>query len=78
MKSLPMGLLLLAAVVAVGAAPPPKCTADEYRQFDFWIGDWEVTNAAGEIAGTSRVRVLFGGCVLQEEWTGARGVTGAS
>jgi len=25
------------------AATPaaPKCTADEYRRFDFWLGDWD-------------------------------------
>ena len=34
-----------------------KCCSEEYRQFDFWIGEWEVSNEkglAGSFSGTSR------------------------
>ena len=27
--------------------PPPACAAAEHRQFDFWIGDWEVRDPQG-------------------------------
>lgn len=61
------------------AAPPAKpCTAPEYRQFDFWLGDWEVTTPAGEVAGHNRIESILGGCVLRESWTGAKGSRGHS
>jgi hypothetical protein len=34
----------LAAQDEVAAAAPSRCTAPEYRQFDFWLGEWEVTS----------------------------------
>lgn len=54
------------------ATPPPPCSAPEYRQFDFWIGKWDVTEK-GKPAGTSRVTAILDGCVLLEEWTSANG-----
>ena len=60
------------------AAPPPPCSAPEYRQFDFWVGDWDVWTPTGNLAGTNRIEKILGGCVLQENWKGARGLTGYS
>jgi hypothetical protein len=58
--------------------PTPKpCTAAEHRQFDFWLGQWEVT-AQGGVAGTNRIESIQGGCVLLESWTGSGGSTGTS
>jgi hypothetical protein len=57
---------------------PPACTAAEYRQFDFWQGDWDVRDASGKIVGRNRIVSLHGGCALQESWTGAGGVSGTS
>ena len=51
--------------------------APEYRQFDFWIGEWNVT-AGGVLAGTSSVQLILDDCVLLENWTGATGYTGKS
>ncbi|MEO8704765.1 MAG: tetratricopeptide repeat protein [Kofleriaceae bacterium] len=50
----------------------------EYRQFDFWIGDWIVTTPQGNRAGTSSVQLMLGTCVLQENWTGGGGGSGKS
>jgi hypothetical protein len=50
----------------------------EYRQFDFWIGDWVVTTPQGNRAGTSSVQLMLGTCVLQENWTGGNGGSGKS
>lgn len=80
-------LTLLAAVSAsaMGSAqdssrapPPPACTAAEHRQFDFWLGEWEVTNPAGQVVGQSRITSILDGCVLREEWDAARGGAGTS
>jgi hypothetical protein len=54
------------------------CSAPEYRQFDFWLGDWEVRNATGQLAGTNRIERIEGGCGLQENRRGTKGVTGRS
>jgi hypothetical protein len=56
----------------------PACAASEYRQFDFWQGDWDVRDASGKIVGLNRIVSVQGGCALQENWTGAGGVTGTS
>ena len=55
------------------------CSAGEYRQFDFWIGDWDVT-AGDQPAGTNSIHPINGGCALQENWQGAGqgGIVGTS
>jgi len=52
---------------------PPKCDLPEHRQFDFWIGEWEVTNPDGTLAGVNIIEKVLDGCVLNESWTGASG-----
>ncbi len=54
--------------------------APESRQFDFWIGDWEVhDNQRGQgVAGTSHVEKILGGCVIFENWSGGLGGSGKS
>lgn len=60
------------------AQPPPPCAAPEYRQFDFWLGSWDVTAPDGNVAGTNTIDSILSGCVLHERWRGARGMTGTS
>ena len=62
---------------SVPPAPPPPCTGAEYRQFDFWIGDWTVTSG-GEQAGTNDVTLEEKGCLIHEHWTAQDGGTGQS
>jgi hypothetical protein len=68
---------LLASPVAAAQAPkapsPPPCTSPEHRQFDFWVGDWSVNRPDGKLAGTNRVDVILGGCVVHESWRSANG-----
>ena len=60
-------------------APPAKpCTSIEKRQFDFWIGDWDVTTPDGKAAGTNLIKPILNGCVLHENWNGAGGFAGQS
>jgi hypothetical protein len=68
--------LLLAAQAQ--PAPPPTCSAPEYRQFDFWVGDWVVHGPKGGQAGTNRIEKVENGCAIQENWTAANGGTGRS
>lgn len=67
-----------AAAPAPAAAPVQYCTAPEYRQFDFWVGDWDVRNPDGTPAGVNRVEKNNGGCVVQEHWKGGKGMSGTS
>jgi len=71
-----MVLLLLASVCQ--AEPPQPCTSPEHRQFDFWIGDWQVYRADGSLAGINRITREYGGCVIHERYATGRGYSGES
>ena len=76
-----MRALLAVILLAMGAdvsAQPGPCTAPEYRQFDFWIGDWRVTTPDGKHAGDNRIEKVLDGCALHESWQGASGGRGFS
>ena len=60
-------------------AAPSTCTAPEQHQFDFWIGDWVVTDSAGtKILGNEHNVAVLDGCALQENWYGSDGSQGTS
>lgn len=63
-------ILLAALPHLTGAQQPATCASLPHRQFDFWIGEWEVATANGQRAGTNRIEPILGGCVLHESWTG--------
>ena len=63
------------------------CATPEARQFEFWLGEWDLTWPAeqtggepGELAeGTNRITPLFGDCVIEENFaTGDRSFLGHS
>ncbi|HKA23752.1 MAG TPA: tetratricopeptide repeat protein [Candidatus Eisenbacteria bacterium] len=57
----------------------PCSFTPESRQFDFWVGDWNVrSHAGGQFVGSSHVDLILGDCVIFENWTGALGGTGKS
>jgi len=56
----------------------PCIYSAEARQFDFWVGDWEVYNPAGQKAGTNSVQLFSDGCGLMENWTSTLGGDGKS
>jgi len=65
-------------VTSFAAEKKPGCYDPAFRQFDFWLGDWQVYDAKGKLAGSNRVEKLLDGCALQENWMGARGIGGTS
>ena len=85
-RLVPVCLALLAALsllpppLRAQATPPPgrACGAAEFHQFDFWIGEWDVTRPDGGRAGENCIEPILGGCVLRESWTGVRGLRGTS
>lgn len=57
--------------------PVPRCAGEEYRQFDFWIGTWDVQQRIRTTDGsylafpaTDTVRTTLDGCALLEHWHG--------
>ena len=59
----------------------PCAYTPENRQFDFWLGDWNVvTTNDGVAAGLSHIESTIGDCVIWENWTslGGSGYTGKS
>jgi hypothetical protein len=68
-------LVLIAWRPADAAAP---CSEAEHRQFDFWVGEWQVHIKDGSLAGINRIDREFGGCVLHEHYLTGRGYSGES
>ncbi len=58
---------------------PPGCTSAESRQFDFWVGDWDVTNSGGEVlVAESTISMEDQGCDILEFWRPFAGAHGHS
>jgi hypothetical protein len=71
-----------AANGSVSASDSPKhatCQAPEYRQFDFWVGDWDAFDVGNTVVVAHlKVDRLLDGCVLREEYEGSDGHKGES
>jgi ketosteroid isomerase-like protein len=87
----PTGLILLAVLfvgtesdlavpaASAGAAQAASCATPEYRQFDFWAGDWDAYDfGTTTIAAHVRVDRILGNCVLREDYQGVDGHRGQS
>lgn len=67
------------APTAPATPPPPPCRAPEHRQFDFWVGTWDLYRTGTDtLAGRNRIESIYNGCVIRETWTPARGAGGSS
>lgn len=70
----PLALLLAGALLCPGAAAraqgaPPGCKTPMHRQFDFWIGEWTVTDSARTVVmGRNSVTLEDSGCTIHEHW----------
>jgi hypothetical protein len=79
MKCLTLAAALLLAAPACAQTPPsPPCTGPEYRAFDFWVGEWIVSDLQGVKQGDNSVTKEEGGCLILERWKAAGGGTGQS
>ena len=60
------------------APPNSACNSEQHRQFDFWLGHWDVTSG-GQPAGRNHIELVSKGCALAEHWTSATaGFSGSS
>ena len=79
------GLLLCLAVPSLAEEekaeaqekPPKPCATEEYRQFDFWVGHWDVY-AKDKLAGTNRITRVYNDCALREDYETPGGYVGGS
>lgn len=76
-KLLPAMVLACLSTAAAEAASPP-CAEGPHREFDFWVGEWDVRDAEGKTAGVNRIASEENGCVLVERWKSAAGGSGQS
>ena len=56
----------------------PCSVQAESKQFNFWIGDWNVYNTQGQLSGTSKIEQILNECVILENWTDVFGNKGKS
>lgn len=70
-------LALVSIPTLVAAQAPSACPAPEARQFDFWIGEWNVVNRGLTAEGwvetgraTTKVFPVLDGCAIVELWRG--------
>jgi len=48
-------------------APQKPCTAPQASQFDFWIGEWNLT-WNDSLHGTNKIEKMFGNCTIHENF----------
>jgi hypothetical protein len=81
LKSLAASLILLVLPVAVPVQGQPAnaCAAAEHRQFDFWVGRWDVyATGTQTLVAHSLIESLYGGCAIRENWMPLKGAGGGS
>lgn len=62
-------LLMIDSSFAQPPAKSPCQTNPAFRQFDFWLGEWEAFAKNGKKAGDSKIELILDSCVILENWT---------
>lgn len=47
----------------------PCKASPKFREFDFWIGEWDAKNVQGVTVGSSSIQLILGQCVIFENWS---------
>jgi hypothetical protein len=72
-------LLMSAAASAQPTAAKPACDTPQHRQFDFWVGKWDVYRTdTDQLVAHSLIEKLYGGCAVRENWMPIGGTGGGS
>ncbi len=59
--------------------PHRPCRTPEFRQFDFWLGDWDVESPASPGGkGRNQITSINDGCTIREVYTTSIGYQGTS
>jgi hypothetical protein len=79
----PIMFIFWALPIMGAAAPPPVspgCTSSQTKQFDFWVGKWDVyaTSKPEQKVADSLIEKLYHGCAIRENWMPLSGNPGGS
>jgi hypothetical protein len=68
MRTTLLFLCLITASVSIAQNNQPKpCTAPQATQFDFWLGEWNLT-WNDTLHGTNKIEKVLGDCTVQENF----------
>jgi hypothetical protein len=75
-----LAILLSSSATLAATPPPPACAIEANRQFDFWVGNWDVYPKANpaKLVAHSRIENLYTGCAIRENWMPLSGGAGGS
>ncbi len=60
---------IAAAQTPAPAPRPPACATPEHRQFDYWVGYWDVYRTGTDtLVAHSLVERRYAGCAIRENW----------
>lgn len=77
MRFLVFGILLLVGFRAMAQTQSPSAPP-ETRDFDFWIGEWDVVTPDGKVGGHSEIESILNGRVIKESYQSAGSYKGQS
>ncbi|WP_299277595.1 hypothetical protein [uncultured Psychroserpens sp.] len=79
MRHILLSFALLFSSLVFAQKDTCNCCTENHEAFDFWIGEWTVTNPDGSPAGENSIQKIQDNCILLERWTSAKGgYTGTS
>ena len=74
-SAIPIFVSLMPLLPSRSTPPPKPCDRPEQKQFDFWVGDWDLTSPgskAGEVVHSSNtIKRILGSCIVQENFVGS-------
>lgn len=73
-----IGVFFTLALIGWQQVVNAACEDPGYRQFDFWLGQWQVHTPDGKLAGFNEIRSEYDGCVVHEQYQNERGFRGES
>jgi len=74
MKKVYLTAILFTTLQTLSSQKP--CSLPVFRQFDFWVGEWEAYGPKGNKAGDSKISIILDSCVILEEWKSANAQQG--
>lgn len=79
MKQLLCLLFFSVSAMSMAQNSDCNCCTEHHKAFDFWVGEWVVTNPDGSPAGKNKIEKIQDNCILLENWASAKGkFTGTS
>ncbi|GAC16408.1 hypothetical protein [Aliiglaciecola lipolytica] len=54
------------------------CDSPAHKQFDFWLGTWDVYSTQNKLVGVNKITSQLNGCILKEDYTTPSGYQGQS